>query len=150
MFRLLASAANLTFPDVAWCLFNADVFTCPISDAAKYRSLHGVPTWRYRYHGDFYNLRLTNDPDSGAWHGSELPILFKTAAESSGVPDTPAEQEYSDYLQMVWAAFAKDPRHGLDKYRFPDYSPYCKLHLLPLSSFPPVLILIPIKKQNLS
>jgi cholinesterase len=123
LFRLFALAANRTFTDFEWCLFNADIFTCPAAKAARYRVENGVGTYRYRYYGDFYNLRLTNTPDSGAWHGAELPVLFQSAEESSGVPNTPEENAISNYMQGAWAAFAKDPENAFSKspYKLPPY-----------------------------
>jgi carboxylesterase type B len=35
-------------------------------------------------------------------------------------PDTPAEVETSKYMQSAWAAFARDPEHGLT---WPTYDP---------------------------
>lgn len=139
LFRLLAFAANRTFTDLEWCLFNADVFTCPAAKTARERVSTGVDTYRYRYFGDFYNLRLTTKPSSGAWHGSELPILFQSAEDSSGAPNTPEETAISDYMQGAWAAFAKDPKRAFSKapYGLPEYNPLSKSRDLIL--LPPVI-----------
>jgi cholinesterase len=132
LFWLFAIAANRTFTDLEWCLFNADIFTCPTAKAASFRHQNGVKTYRYRYYGEFYNLRLTKDPNSGAWHGSEIPIIFQAAEDASGVPNTPAENSIGDYLQKAWADFAKAPEFVFDgfPYYFPNYDPLGKLLIL--------------------
>jgi carboxylesterase type B len=38
-------------------------------------------------------------------------------------PDTDAEAETSKYYQNAWAAFARDPEHGLDAFGWPQYDP---------------------------
>jgi carboxylesterase type B len=81
-------------------------FTCPTSQTANFRAKHGVPVWRYRYYGGNY----TNTYISGAgsdYHTSELPIVFGTASEVTGVPDTPAEEQAGPYIRNVWSTFAR-------------------------------------------
>jgi cholinesterase len=131
LFKLQAIIAGASFPNTAWCLFNSDVFTCPVSAAAGYRAQYNVPTYRYRYFGEFPNLRLTVDPNSGAWHGSEIPIIFGTAPDASGEPNTLAETSISYYLQGAWAAFAKDPENAFTDfpYWYPTYDSDSKFPL---------------------
>ena len=123
LFKVLAKAGNETLPDILWAIFNLAVFTCPTSDAANARAAHGIPVWRYRYFGEFPNLRLTSVPNSGAWHGAEISIVWETAPDASGEPDTPAEQSISTYLHGAWAAFAKNPATAFTEspYNFPTY-----------------------------
>jgi cholinesterase len=125
LFWLFATAANRNFTDLEWCLFNADIFTCPTAKAAAFRHQNGVKTYRYRYYGEFYNLRLTSNPSSGTWHGSEIPIIFQAAEDASGVPNTPAENSIGDYLQKAWADFAKNPDFAFSyaPYFYPEYDP---------------------------
>ena len=47
-------------------------FTCAAALRAAMSVQNGNPTWRYRYFGEFANLRVTSTPNSGAWHGSEV------------------------------------------------------------------------------
>jgi hypothetical protein len=124
LFKILGIQRNITAQE--WCLFDAAVFTCPAAKAAAYRAKQKINTFRYRYYGDFDNLRLTDKPPlgpSGAWHGAEIPIVFRTAVDASQEANTPDENEISKYLHGVWAAFAKDPEHALyeHKYNFPQY-----------------------------
>jgi carboxylesterase type B len=98
-------------------------FTCPAADRAARYVLNGVPTWRYRWFGDFPNLRLTANPTSGAWHGSEILPLFGTIPQVV-VANTAAETSIAKYLRGAWATFAKDPVKGLLTYGtgWPHYS----------------------------
>jgi cholinesterase len=126
LFKVLGFQSNITTQE--WCIFDLAVFTCPAARAAEYRARQQVNTFRYRYYGDFPNLELTNKPPlgpSGAWHGSEIPIIFKTAVDASQAPDTPYELGISRYLHGVWAAFAKDPENALygNRYNYPQYDP---------------------------
>lgn len=68
LFRLYA-------PEVSndqWHIFNQRTFVCPVAERAYSGKLQGAPIWRYRYFGEFPNLRLTTNPPSGAWHASEV------------------------------------------------------------------------------
>lgn len=76
--------------------------------------------WRYRYFGDFANLQLF--PGSGAYHGSDLNMVFGTAEDVSGLPNDALERATIAYVQKAWAAFARDPQRGLTKLGWPLYS----------------------------
>lgn len=127
VFRLSISGIS----DEQWDLTNLLSFTCPAADASKARSAAGVPIWRYRWFGNFPNLRLSYVPDSRAWHGSELPIVFGTSADVSGVANTPAENSITAYVQKAWATFAKNPTYGLlyTPFSWPSYNPSSKQEL---------------------
>jgi cholinesterase len=127
LFATTAALANITYPPIFWTEFDLSVFTCPASERANISIAAGVPTWRYRWFGDFPNLRLTSVPDSGAWHASELPVLFGNYPNATGgVPaSTDAELSIGNYIRGAWAAFAKDPVNGLNSYQggWPKYNP---------------------------
>lgn len=135
LFRVTAASAGTHLTDVEWAVWNLASFSCPAAGAAQRRSQYGVPTWRYRYFGEFPNLRLTLNPSSGAWHESEISIVWQTTEDSSGVPNTPAETAISGYLHGAWAAFAKDPANGLSRspYKWPKYNPNSRSRLFSLS-----------------
>lgn len=103
--RLGGFSANLNFTDAQWDLFSQRGFTCPASYSAGYRLQYGVPTWRYRYHGDWHNLRMYNGSaglsprGSAAYHGSDLNMVYGTAADVSGVPTTEAQDKVIKYMQ---------------------------------------------------
>ena len=122
LFKIVAEASNTTLPDTFWAIFDLASFTCPAADTALARSMH-VPTYRYRYFGEFPNTRLTLNPSSGAWHGAEIGVIWQTAGNVSGVPNTPAETSISAYLSGAWATFAKNPDMGLSQrpYGWPRY-----------------------------
>lgn len=82
---------------------------------------NNVAAWRYLYFGDWPNLRLY--PGSGAYHGSELEMVFGTAQDVSGTPNTPAEDATSMYMMKAWVAFARDPENGLEQLGWPVYNP---------------------------
>ena len=126
LFKIIAAAAGTQLSDVDWAISNLFTYSCPVSDAALARFVHGVPTWRYRYFGDFPNLRLTVDPDSGAWHGAEINIVWRTTVDASGEADTAPEASISRYLSRAWATFAKNPATGLSNapYSWPRYDPH--------------------------
>ena len=119
---LFKAVANLdgsgsTLSDLYWTYFNLIGFTCPAAARANISISQDVPTWRYRWFGEFPNTIIESNPDSGAWHASELPILFDTAPSGNGIPaNSPAEVAIGSYLRGAWAAFAKDPVNGLKSY----------------------------------
>ncbi|KAI0300093.1 Carboxylesterase [Multifurca ochricompacta] len=60
--------------------------------------------YRYTYGAVFADMQPF--PNAGAWHGSELPILFGTFNQSTA---TSAEAQLSQNLQTAFANFAKNP-----------------------------------------
>ena len=73
--------------------------------------------------GVFPNLILSTNPQSGAYHSGELPPLFDTIAQDL-IASTREEIAIGNYMRGAWAAFAKDPVHGLERYEdgWPRYS----------------------------
>jgi carboxylesterase type B len=112
-YAITAFALNETFSGAQTDLFNIEAFTCPTARETDARSAAGVPAWRYRYFGDWPNLQLY--PGSGAYHGSEINMVFGTAQDVSGLPSTEEENQLSLYMMAAWAAFADDPAEGLSK-----------------------------------
>jgi carboxylesterase type B len=112
LFSLDLALENITYPDAFWLDFDLEIFTCPVGERANYSVALSLPTWRYRWFGNFPNTNIR--PGSGAWHASELPILFDAAPEE--IPSTAAEVSIGKYLRGAWATFAKDPVNGLTTY----------------------------------
>lgn len=117
IFKISFGLQNVTYPEAEWEFLQMSVYTCPISERALASVYNDVPTWRYRYFGNFPNLQLSTIPDSGAWHGIEIPTIFGTDLEIQNVVGrTEAQEQIATYVRGMWAAFAKDPTNGLTKY----------------------------------
>ena len=119
LFVTAFALSGITYPASAWNTFNLQAFTCPTGIRANVSAANGVPTWRYRYFGVFPDLTIATG--SGAYHGSEIPIIFNTTP--SDPPQTSAEIAIGSYMRGAWAAFAKDPVNGLKTYEggWPQY-----------------------------
>jgi carboxylesterase type B len=119
-YRVSAFGANVSLSPDKWELFNERAFTCPTKYANDFRVAQDVPTWRYRYMGDFDNVRLYDSwgdyPKSGSYHGSDLTALFGTSENVTGESPSMEQQRFSRYMQGAWAAFGRDPAHGLEAY----------------------------------
>jgi cholinesterase len=116
-FRAMASLYNDFLPDDVWVEFSNATFSCPAAIRANASCKAGIPTWRYRYFGTFEELRLTTEPDSGSYHGSELSVLFGTVNETGmGSNASAGVNKVGRYMRGAWAAFANDPSHGLSYY----------------------------------
>ncbi|KAJ7342471.1 para-nitrobenzyl esterase [Mycena albidolilacea] len=87
-------------------------FLCTAAKTAQLRDAHGVATFRYRYDGNFTDISPPGF--SGAYHASELPLLFGTAGKFHG-PSTRYENVVGALLQDLWLDFARDPQGGLKR-----------------------------------
>lgn len=67
----------------------------------------GVNTWRYVYNASFANTETF--PGSGAYHGSELGVLFGTYPQEGS---TEFQREVSYQIQDAWGSFVRDPSNG--------------------------------------
>jgi cholinesterase len=126
LFAAVDALFRITYPRDLWNEYDLDTFTCPAGLRANVNIAANVPTWRYRYFGVFPNLRLTSEPESGAWHGSELSIIFDTVPQGAGIPENTNEEiSIGDYVREAWVTFAKDPANGLRNYQdgWPLYDP---------------------------
>jgi len=79
----------------------------------------GVPAWRYLYQGGYPNQDIGIP---GAWHTSEIGLVFGTTEFISNIPDTAEEKKLVDLMQRAWTGFAKNPTDGLTKLGWPLYS----------------------------
>ncbi|PLB54156.1 carboxylesterase, type B [Aspergillus steynii IBT 23096] len=91
-------------------------FQCPVPYSTARREELGLTTYRYQYRGNFSNIDAL--PTLGAYHSSELPLIFGTADDVFG-PSTPFEKAVSHKMQDLWVAFAKDPEAGLKRQGWP-------------------------------
>lgn len=56
----------------------------------------------------------------GAYHSSELPMIFGTYADVGG-DGTRFQKDTSEVMQDLWLAFARDPENGLSNAGWPKY-----------------------------
>ncbi|KAF9639938.1 putative carboxylesterase type b protein [Lasiodiplodia theobromae] len=119
-YRWAAYGAGSILTDAQWDNFNLVTFTCPSTYGAAARARFGVPSWIYRYGGDWDNVRLY--PNSSAYHGSDMHALFGNSEGVSGLPEEDAQTELTRVVMKAWTAFARDPRVGLHKLGWGEYS----------------------------
>ncbi|KAJ6496176.1 carboxylesterase, type B [Mycena sanguinolenta] len=109
---------NALVPDIPGSPFNQTevdastnkTFLCTAAQTSQLRQAHGLTTYRFRYDGNFSNI---SPPEfSGAYHTSELPLIFGTAGDFYG-KSTPYEDLVSVRMQSLWVTFATNPETGL-------------------------------------
>jgi cholinesterase len=125
-FRAIADIYGLYESDSFWNQFNLATFVCPSAARANFSISANLPTWRYRYFGSFPDLQIQYNPDSGAYHSSELSLLFGTIPPA-GIPGIPppteVEYQWGNYIRGAWTRFAKDPERGLNAFGWPRWDP---------------------------
>jgi len=84
-------------------------FYCPSLKAARTRLDAGIPVFRYIYSGNFSNV--SPRPWMGAYHGSELPMLFGTYGLYRGA-STDLEGQTSSNMQHTWREFTRTGGFG--------------------------------------
>jgi hypothetical protein len=94
-------------------------FTCPAGIVARSRRDAGVKVWRYRYFGEWPNSMIA--PKAGAWHGSEIAMIFGNTELVGSLKDTPEQKQLSRVMMKAWAEFAKNPEYGLSSIGWPVY-----------------------------
>ena len=114
-----AQGRNVTEAQTAQFLLES--FVCPHSYQARQRIAANVPTWVYRYFGDWDNTRLY--PASGTYHGTELHMLLGGSEDASGLPASQTQKTVSHIFQRAVAAFAHDPVNGLTAIEWPRFDP---------------------------
>lgn len=124
-YRIAAAGENVTLTDKQWLTFDLEGFTCATAAAVAAHRFVGVPVWRFRYFGDWPNLRLY--PDSGAYHGVDLHMIFGGVEDvvGSGLPNSVKENAMMEYMMRAWASFVKNPARGLlEDHHWPLYNPH--------------------------
>jgi acetylcholinesterase len=92
---------------------------CGMVAEAQIRESLSATTYRFEYSGNFSNLSPL--PFMGAYHSSELPMIFGTYGDVGGA-GTRFQNETSEAMQDLWLRFAKDPENGLANAGWPKYS----------------------------
>ncbi|KAF8504324.1 Alpha/Beta hydrolase protein [Russula emetica] len=116
--KVRALYPGLSDPQVIAATERDIIFRCPAklwSDAFVSSGVRSV--YRYTYGAIFPDLQRI--PKLGAWHSSELPILFGTFNRSTA---TSAEVELSQSLQTAFANFVKNPNSSPAPH-WPPYEP---------------------------
>ncbi|KAH8664677.1 acetylcholinesterase [Xylariales sp. PMI_506] len=89
---------------------------CPTYNSTVYRNRmgEGIPVFRFQHAGTFPNLNYYEW--LGAYHASDLPIIFGTYDLLDGIANTTSfEVEVSQSMQDHVLAFASDPYNGPQK-----------------------------------
>lgn len=111
-----ANGPNMTIADAT----TRNAFLCPAAATSENRFAAGRLTFRYSYEGNFTNI--SPRPWMGAYHSSELPLIFGTDGDFRG--ESPRnEVELSERMQDAWVAFVKDPVGGLPAIGWDEYTP---------------------------
>ncbi|KAJ5112861.1 hypothetical protein N7456_001395 [Penicillium angulare] len=92
---------------------------CDVVWESQIRESLGATTYRFEYAGNFSNLSPL--AFMGAYHSSELPMIFGTYADVGG-QGTQFQKDTSETMQDLWLAFARDPENGLSNLGWPKYS----------------------------
>jgi acetylcholinesterase len=82
-------------------------FQCPQALWANASAAIGIPTWRYYFNASFSNTQ--GFPGLGAYHASEIPIVFRTYNQAN---TTTQQYALAQFMQSTWARFAKNPFAG--------------------------------------
>jgi carboxylesterase type B len=82
-------------------------FQCPQALWANATASVGIPTWRYYFNASFINTQAY--PQLGAYHASEIPLVFRTYPRAN---TTTQEYALAQFMQSTWAKFAKNPYAG--------------------------------------
>lgn len=94
-------------------------FICPSHNTSEFRTQNKLLTYRYQYVGNFSNI--SPRPWMGAYHDTDLPMLFGTYNDFRGAgPEY--ESRVSQRLQDLVLAFMEDPVTGPKGLGWPDYT----------------------------
>ncbi|KAI1850387.1 hypothetical protein JX265_002285 [Neoarthrinium moseri] len=94
-------------------------FFCTTYKSATTRVKIGAPVFRYEYAGNFSNISPRGW--MGAWHGSEIPIVFGTHSNYRG-PSTALENQTSVAMQDAWVSLVAGGAVGMTSQAWPLYS----------------------------
>ncbi|RNJ53761.1 hypothetical protein D7B24_001392 [Verticillium nonalfalfae] len=95
------------------------LYTCPAALVTKASVRADNPTWRYYFNATFPNTQAPlilpeyGIDNVGAYHASEIPIVFGTyGIYDKYAPSTEEQKALSRYMLRSWASFAKNPDGG--------------------------------------
>ncbi|KAF7866867.1 hypothetical protein EAF04_005708 [Stromatinia cepivora] len=99
---------NATTTELQSRILTDYTYTCTTSAIANLVAQGSQKVWRYYFTASFPNNRPL--VDAGAWHTSEIPLVFGTYRIDNQTTD--AQIWLSDAMQKAWTAFAKHPEVG--------------------------------------
>lgn len=104
-------ASNQSNYDAIAEVYTDWIFQCPQSLWAQASAATSIPTWRYYFNASFPNLLTRANPTYplGAFHGSEIQVLFGTYPHEN---ITVQQHALSHFLRGTWSRFAKNPLAG--------------------------------------
>ncbi|KAF2148848.1 alpha/beta-hydrolase [Myriangium duriaei CBS 260.36] len=92
-------------------IFTEYFFQCPQAAMTNDSAVTKIPTWRYYFNATFVNTQGLQG--LGAYHSSEIPIVFRTySVTATQAYTTTQEYALAQYMQHTWARFAKNPQGG--------------------------------------
>ncbi|KAJ4258822.1 hypothetical protein NW762_007909 [Fusarium torreyae] len=108
--RLARSAypLNATTADLNALITTDYTYTCTTAAIARAAAKAGQSVWRYYFNATFSDNQPI--PGAGAWHTSEIPIVFGTYSRDKTSDSVRAQ--LSRTMQQAWADFAKYPGKG--------------------------------------
>ncbi|KAI4718785.1 chlorogenic acid esterase precursor [Aureobasidium sp. EXF-10727] len=96
------------------------IIACPVAEDVARRALFPTlyPTYRYLYTGNFSNI----SPVSwfGAYHSSELPLIFGTHDEYGPGNSTAFEYAVSETMEALWLSFMESASAGPKRFNSSD------------------------------
>lgn len=97
--------------DVVSQLFTDVYFQCPVGLITRASANAGYPTWRYFFNQSYPNLQVLSDRgiDLHSYHTIEAYLIFGTYPTAGA---TEAEIAMSNFFQLIWTNFAKNPWAG--------------------------------------
>jgi len=95
------------------------LFLHPANETTRYRYAANAMTFRFLYSGNFPNI--SPRPWHGAYHASELPLIFGTSSLRSA--STELELQTSRDFQDLYVAFAESSVEGLRALGWEPYRP---------------------------
>lgn len=98
----LYPAGDFGSPGLALAAVTGDAgFVCPARRMARAHAARGRPAWLYHF---TYVSAVGRQLGLGAFHGSEIPLVFGAGAGGAGMP---AARALGEAMQAAWGAFAR-------------------------------------------
>ena len=97
---------------------------CGAANSSILRATQGLVTYRYQYAGNWTNQDPL--PWMGAYHSSDLVMLFGTYADGEGPVVEPLESKTSKKMEDLVLSFIEDPYNGPPSMGWPQFDPTAK------------------------